>query len=177
MTGERPRNAELFFEVVVLSLVNQLVFLTLSAAVRSLPAPTGVPAPSAEVLFLAEVLLLPMALGALFGLNLRRGWDRALLRRLSMPVQHPVRTGYDFAFAEGREPCFVLISFRDGHEVRGWFGENSLAASDTSRGDIYLERVYDVGEDGTWVEPNPARAAYVSLDDVRAIEFLETPGA
>jgi len=35
----------------------------------------------------------------------------------------------------------------DGSEVAGWFGERSLASSDTERKDIYLESVYRIDED------------------------------
>lgn len=147
VVGERPRNAELLFEVVVLSLVNQLVFLAIDGGAR--------------------------ALGFAAGLTLRRGWDRALLRRLAMPARHPVRTRYDCAFAERRDPAFVIVSFRDRVEVRGYFGTASLPSSDSSRGDIFLERVYDVAEDGCWVMPEPPRSAYVALADIRCIEFLD----
>lgn len=173
VAGERPRNAELFFEVVVLSLVNRLVFLLLSSGAQVTGLAARLPVPPPDLVFLAEVLLLPVLLGVLAGINLRRGWDRALLRRLAMPVQHPIRTGYDFAFAERLGPGFVIISFRDGVEVRGYFGTASLASSDASRSDIFLERVYDVAEDGSWLTPNPPRSAYVALADVRSIEFLQ----
>ena len=176
IAGERPRNAEVFLEVVVLSLVNQLVFVGLSGLVAALLPKDAAVNLSADLALLLEVLLLPIILGIAFGVNLRRGWDRAVLRRLAMPVQNPVRTGYDFAFAERARPGFVIVTFQDGREVRGYFGTNSLASSDADRRDIFLERVYDIDQDQEWREPVPPRSAYLSLADVRSIEFLDQAG-
>ncbi len=98
-----------------------------------------------------------------------RGWNRSILRRLSLPVTHPSHTGYDFAFASGRQPGFVIITFDDGTVVRGWFGERSLASSDPNRSDIYLERIYGEGE--------TVLSGIVSLAGMRSIEFIEDQDA
>ncbi len=174
--GERPRSGEVVFEAIVLSLINQLIFLLLMSALevgfdrlsgtRVTLAPRSV--------FFAEVLVLPAILGAVFGWNLRGGWNAAILRRLSMPVVHPTRRAYDFAFAE-RDPCFVIVSFQDGTVVHGYFGEHSLAASDPQRSDIFLERIYSVGDDTIWTGSEPARSVLLSLTNLRSIEFLPIP--
>lgn len=174
--GERPRSGEIIFEAVVLSLINQMVFQLLSATASWGAGFLAVIGPSLTMqsLFFLEVLALPAVLGVLFGWNLRRGWNAALLRRLTMPVVHPTRRAYDFAFAE-REPRFVIISFQDGTVVHGYFGEQSLAASDPQRSDIYLERIYSIGDDTTWKESDPARSVLLSLTNLRSIEFLPIP--
>ena len=164
VTGARPKPGELIVEAVILSLIVQL-------CVSSLRLFPGYPATVSQTdpLFFVEVLLVPALLGALFGFNLSRGWNRSILRRLSLPVTHPSHTGYDFAFANGRKPSFVVITFDDGSVVRGWFGEHSLASSDPSRSDIYLERIYSDGEG--------VRSGIVSLAGMRSIEFIEEADA
>jgi hypothetical protein len=167
--GERPRLGDWLFEAVVLSLLNQFVFfLLLHAAALFLPVASF----DARVLFFAEVLALPLALGWLAGINLAKGWNQAVLRRLSMPVQAPIRRAYDHAFADDAAGRFVILSFQDGTKVYGYFGERSLAANDGERSDIFLERLYDVSDDGQWYEKLPHRSGLMMLDGLRSIEFM-----
>jgi len=121
-----------------------------------------------------DVLVLPSLLGWLLGVNLSKGWNRAILRRLSAPVSHPVQRAHDFAFGTVGRPSLVLVTYEDGVTIRGYFGPNSLASSDEERSDLYLERLYDVDEaSGRWIEPSPGRSGLVSLNRVRSIEFLD----
>lgn len=174
--GERAKPAEIVFEAIILSLINQLVFVVLTtfAIWLAARAPILNLSVSTRVLFLAEVLVLPALLGVAFGWNLRQGWNTAVLRRLAMPVVHPTRRAYDYAFSD-RDESFVIINFRDGTTVYGFFGPASLAASDPNRSDIYLERLYDVDDDGQWTESTPSRSALISLDEIRSIEFVPIP--
>lgn len=167
--GERPRLSEMAVEAVVLSLVNQLVFQTITWLIPLL----GLPVPTDRPALLAEVLVLPALLGFAFGLSLSRGWNHAILRRLSMPIQSPRRRAYDFAFTVNEVESFVIVTYDDGTRVHGYYGENSLAANDAERSDLYLERIYEVQDDGQWFEMAPSRSVLLSLGGMRSIEFLE----
>ena len=167
--GERPRLSEMAVEAVVLSLVNQLTAQLLAWTAGAL----GVPKPPAELAFFTEVLVLPALLGLVFGLSLSKGWSQAVFRRLSMPVQNPARRAYDFAFTFNEIEGFVIVTYEDGTKVYGYYGENSLAANDPDRSDLYLERIYELDEDGQWFEQTPPRGALLSLKSLRSIEFLE----
>lgn len=170
VVGERPRLTEMLVEAVILSLINQLVFLLLTSLAGFFIPQLALPL---RLSFFLEVLALPVVLGSLFGWNLSRGWNESLLRRLSMPVQNPTRRAYDFAFTQHDREGFVILTYADGMQVHGYFGENSLAASDPQRSDIYLERLYDVDEAGQWQEKTPPSGALLMLDGIRSIEFLE----
>ena len=180
--GVRPKPAELIVEAIVFSLINQL----LASLISELSNYTGLshwldstgvlPGSDSKLYFFLKVLALPALLGIILGYNLSAGWKNALLRRLSMPVVHPVQRGYDFAFGNGREPGFVIVKYFDETTVLGFFGENSLAASDPERSDLYLERLYFINESGSWQEPDPPRSGLVNLRDVRSIEFLDPEG-
>lgn len=167
VTADRPKPTESLFEAVILSLVNQLIFQALLWAISGFASAS----PTVRALFFAEVLALPAILGTVLGLNLKRGWNRAWLRRLAMPAVHPIRRAHDFAFLE-RTECFVILTYEDGVVVRGFFGGDSLAATDAGRSDIYLERLYDAQGD-EWAEPSPGRSGLFSLSGVRSIEFLD----
>jgi hypothetical protein len=179
--GEKPKATEVIFESIILSLLNQLVFLILAPSVSYLSGflpvaliQTTSALSGGRTAFFAEILVLPALLGVLFGAVLRQGWNSAILRRLAMPVVHPTRRAYDFAFGDNRQESFVIVTYADGTTVYGFFGANSLAASDGERSDLYLERLYDVREDGTWVATIPAKSALLVLRDLRTIEFIPT---
>ncbi|WP_306116901.1 MULTISPECIES: DUF6338 family protein, partial [unclassified Roseovarius] len=91
-------------------------------------------------------------------------------------IEHPIRKAYDYAFTHDRPPGFVILTFQDGVEIYGYFGPESLAANDPARSDIYLERLYDIDEDGQWSEKNIGRSAVISLEGIRSIEFLDPEG-
>ena len=87
-----------------------------------------------------------------------------------MPVIHPTRRAYDYAFGDITTERFVIVTFADGSTVKGFFGTNSLASSDPTNGDIYIERLYS----NEWVPSEPPKSALLMLRDLRSIEFIET---
>ena len=177
VTAQRPRPAEVLFDAVFLSLVNQLIFqLILWLALWRFPVLQQQINPPARTAFFAEVVALPVVLGILWGTALARDWKVASLRRLLMPNVHPTERAYDFAFARRTGPGFIIVTYKDGTQVFGYFGYRSLAATDERRSDIYLERLYSVDDQGQWSEPEPPRAALLMLDDIRSIEFIPEGG-
>lgn len=169
VTGFRVKSAELVIEAFVFSLINQTVF----ALLLWIWSWTSFQAPTGQVIFYLEILVLPSLLGMLLGYNLAQGWNNALLRRLSAPILHPAEKAHDFAFGYNRRPGFLIITFEDGTRIHGYFGENSLAATDPERSDLFLERLYSVGESGDWEEQKPGRSGLITLQNVRSIEFLD----
>ena len=177
--GLRPKPAELLIEAVVLSLLVQMAMVGAKAitdlivgyaGVETLPA--WVLEPAKELKLAVQVLVVPTALGSVLGLFLRSDWRNGVLRRLSLPVVHPVRRAHDYAFGNDRPPGFVEITYADGTKIAGWFGQESLASTDDRRSDLYLEKAYLIDENGDWKDPDIPRSILVSLTDVRSVEFL-----
>lgn len=172
---QRPKPSEAVLDAVVLSRINQAVFLLAVGLLGLMPLrwPSWVDALHATrfPLFF-EVLVLPALLGLFFAKTAASRFANGFLRKLSMPGTHPVARAYDHAFAQHTGPCFVILTFSDGVVIYGYFGEQSLAATDPDRSDIYLERVYSLTDKGAWVEADPARGVWVSLAGLRLIEFI-----
>jgi hypothetical protein len=174
---QRPKPSEVLLDAVVLSLINQAVFLMLLSLARliteqesdSLLLDRGVVG-----LFFVEILVLPALLGWAFGRMSGSSWGGGFLRKLSMPGTHPISRAYDFAFLQQNGPRFVIVTYEDGVVIYGYFGVQSLAATDAERSDLYLEHLYTFSDEG-WKIAQPPRAALISLANVRSIEFL-TPG-
>lgn len=98
VAGLRPKPAELIIEAVIFSLWVQMIVLCGAAIVgligvtAMLEARFGADWLDGDVSFLVQVLVVPAVFGAALGYNLSAGWKHALLRRLSLPVTHPVET-------------------------------------------------------------------------------------
>lgn len=58
------------------------------------------------------------------------------------------------------EPHWILVTFKDSTRVAGYCGRESFISSDPSERDIYIERVYDVDDNGTWIPIDPKRHAH-----------------
>ena len=177
--GEKPAASDIVYESIVLSLINQLIFQAIAALLSWLePWIIGVP-PIAWLYATAdhfskqiETLFLPVALGVASGFALRSNWNLPILRHLAMPIIHPTLRAYDYAFGDITSDRFVIVTYQDGTMIYGYFGPNSLASSASDRGDIYIERLYDVVQ-GVWTPTEPPKSALLILKDLRTIEFIE----
>jgi hypothetical protein len=66
----------------------------------------------------------------------------------------------------------VLITLKDGSQIAGWFGKNSLASSELSERDIYLELVYKL-EDDAWQPVARSAGILINAEEIRYIEFWQ----
>lgn len=175
VAGQRAGPSEIVLEAVVLSLINQLVFQLLLSLSLIIPLNIRVPigtAVPAQLWFYAEVLCLPALLGWAFAKATGLRQVSAVLRKLSMPGTHPVARAYDFAFLQQSGPGYVILTFQDDTVIYGYYGNNSIAATDADRSDIYLESLYTL-EGGAWQLAEPRRSALISLAGLRSIEFVQ----
>lgn len=182
VVGERPQLGEVVLDILLFGLVNQLVFRVAGWLVGAVadfalvgsahPDRLAFLTPGEEARFYVEVLLVPILIGVVSGHALRHGWARGVLRAVALPLVDPIPRAYDHVFAQ-RGTGFVILTFDDGLKVHGYYGPSSRAGRDPGRSEIYLERLYVVGDDGIWQEARPTRAALISLAGLRSIEFIE----
>jgi hypothetical protein len=60
--------------------------------------------------------------------------------------------------------------------IGGYFGENSYATSFPNEGDVYLETVYRIQDDGTFGEPiDLSRGLLIRRDEYTHIEIFGIP--
>lgn len=114
------------------------------------------------------LLAIPAAWPFLFQRLLRWQW-------LASKIQLPYPTAWDWFF-ERRERVFVLVQLRNGSRIGGYYGFQSYATSFPTEGEIYLEAVYRVDEDGKFKEPmSGSRGAIIRKDQYDLIEFFTLP--
>lgn len=88
--------------------------------------------------------------GFIIGLIRSNDLIRKLASKLKINLEHPIPTGWEYKFFKQKEACWVIITLKTGICFRGYYGCNSLASSEQSYNDIFLELVYKEGKDGAW---------------------------
>lgn len=106
----------------------------------------------------------------------RTRWEWVKKAQKAMPglrlAYDPTPRAWDYAFTD-ISPCYVRVQSADGRWAGGWFAEASFAASYPEPLELYIEEAFLMGEDGTFVAPQPgSRGMYVRCDDARVVEFL-----
>ena len=117
------------------------------------------------------VFLAPTALALCHAGMIQADKLGSFYRLLGLRPISPIPTGWDWIFST-TEPCFVLITLKDGTEIAGYFGKRSMASSDPDHKDIYVERVYTIAEEGQPWEP-VERSLGMQIDgtNIAYIEF------
>ena len=118
------------------------------------------------------IFIVPIALAiisAVVGQKDGLGWLYRLLRLRSI---NPIPTGWDWIFSR-TEPCFLLVTLRNGTQVAGYFGGQSMASSDPERRDLYLERVYVIPTEGEWQAVDGSGGMYIAGTEIAFIEFRQ----
>ena len=94
---------------------------------------------------------------------------------MASKIQLPYPTAWDYFFGR-RERVFVLVQLKNGSKIGGYYGFQSYAASFPTEGEIYLEAVSRVDEDGKFKEPvNRSRGVIIRKDQYDLIEFFTLP--
>jgi len=92
-------------------------------------------------------------------------------------LQLPYPSAWDYYFDQ-REPAFVLVHLESGNLVGGYFGTNSYATSFPNQGNLYLEAVYEVADDGTFGEPiEDSDGMIITSDDYHYVELFNLPAS
>jgi hypothetical protein len=102
---------------------------------------------------------------------------KQILYRLSAAdvILKQTRTGWDAAFLL-REPLFVIVHLKDGRRVGGFYGYQSFAGLHPCSGQLYLETLWALDEQGRFVAPVPdSRGIVLRPDDYHFVELLRVP--
>lgn len=84
------------------------------------------------------------------------------------------RTAWDHYFSE-EESCWVILHLNDGRKIGGLFGINSYASSFPDSGHVYLEQVWTLDENGSFISVVPdSNGIIVTPTEYGIIEFFKT---
>jgi Family of unknown function (DUF6338) len=112
----------------------------------------------------------PVLLALIVAFASQRGLLAWFARRARLRSINPVPTGWDWIFGRA-DRCYVLVTLRDGGQIAGFFGEQSMASSDREQKDLYLERAFVVPPEGPWQEVENSRGVYIDGAQISSVEF------
>lgn len=118
---------------------------------------------------LVFILLVLPALLPLVWLWIRR--QPIIQRHTLSPIKRP----WDYIF-NGKSEYWVIITFKDGEKIGGIYGQQSSSSSYPRKEQIYLEKTWVLGEDGTFVHEAPeSRGVIILSDEIVSIELFSSP--
>lgn len=152
-------------------------YVTLSLAYHAIAYPIARPLYASGtiegwfmVFWFILIFMAPALLGLLLGLNIRKGWTKKLVNSFGLNTIHPVNCAWDWRFGQSGE-CWVIVTLKDQTRWSGYLGVNSFMSSDPTERDIFIEHVYDSGEDGqSW--KTRSSSVWIAHGEIQSLEFL-----
>lgn len=170
VTGRASTNPQAFLRYIAISAVYYLLVLFsideigIEGSILSKP-----------LAWLVVILFIPAVLGALLGYWAQKQCASRLAGLLNVYMVQAAPTAWDWKFA-GAEEQWVLVTLKDGSQYAGFLGADSFVSSDLNEQDIYIEKVYNLGERNVWIDCG-SKGVLIGADQVKSIEFWpEQPG-
>jgi hypothetical protein len=168
-----PRHASAMREFVLLRLFtatafnyavcSPLIYLLVTGAVFVKPV-------AQAITWLGIIFVSPIFLALIVALASQMGLLGSLSRYIRLRPISPIPTGWDWIFGR-TDPCYLLVTLRNGSEVAGYFGRQSMASSDPTCRDLYLEEVFQVPPEGPWQSVQRSSGVYIDGSQIAIIEF------
>lgn len=163
LTGRMPPITEGAIAYVILSVIYHAVAYPIAAPLYAQPSTGWMVVGWFFLLFIG-----PATFGFLLGLNVRKGWTKKLLGKLHLNTIHPVNSAWDWRFGECEE-CWVLAVLKDGTKWAGYLGRKSFMSSDPVERDLFIQLVYEVGNDNKWTARTSS--VWIAHGEVQSLEF------
>ncbi|SRR6266699_4945091 len=88
-----------------------------------------------------------------------------------------IPTPWDYFFSKQTMACYVLIHFKSGGRIGGYYGVKSYASEHPEPQQIYLEALWKITEEGRFVEKVPdTLGAIIRFDECSMIELISAGG-
>lgn len=86
---------------------------------------------------------------------------------------NPIPKAWDVFFSY-RERCFMLVHIKNGEVVGGLYGYRSAASTYPETGDLYLQEIWELDDNGVFINPiKGSKGLLVSADAIDYIELFE----
>ena len=114
------------------------------------------------------LFIFPSVIGALLGINIKNNWTRRILAGCGLQTVHPVDNAWDWYFANCQK-CWVLATLKDGTRWAGFLGVNSFMSSSREERDIFIQIVYEIGENSVWTARRSS--VWIAPGELQSLEF------
>lgn len=165
LTGRTPPHSAALLNYLTLSIVYYALVLPLLDYVLSIEQPSY----GKAIAWFGFVFVGPAIFGLVLGLNAQFGFLRRVLSRCGINPVHVMPTAWDWKFSN-MEPQWVLVTLKDGTRFAGCCSKNSFMSSDPAERDMYIQWLYDIGEDNHW-HSRGDNGVLVAAGEIKTIEF------
>jgi hypothetical protein len=117
------------------------------------------------------VLVSPIVLGIVLGRLSQKEMLRRTFQRIGINTIHEIPTAWDYKFSKTDHAVWVLVTLKDGSQVAGLYGSRSVASSEPSERDLYIQEIYRITSDGPWQRIPRSDGILIRGDQIRHIEF------
>lgn len=111
-------------------------------------------------------------LGVIVGILRQQTIFRKLFKLFGLKIKHPSPSAWDYKFQKMKKGEWVIVTLTGGEEIAGLFSIKSIASSEPGERDIYIEKVYKIGDDSKWIEVNRSAGMLIAKEQIKNIEFF-----
>ncbi len=87
---------------------------------------------------------------------------------------HAVPSSWDWRFGSiNNRSVAVMVTLSDNTKIAGIWGGQSFASSDAGERDIYIEHMYSIQDDGSFLKPDRRQGVLIVASQIRYIEFFD----
>ena len=165
---QRYNNAKYFLSYLLYSLVNcslcSWAYILISK--HFLPS-SGI----YWILSLLITVISSILLALLIGFCKQKEWIEKIFARFHFRKIHPSPTAWDYVFSR-QEDSWVIVTLKNGSIIYGLYSFSSFASSDTDERDLYIEKVFTIGDNSQWIPNEQSKGILISKDSILTIELL-----
>ena len=123
------------------------------------------------IIWLGFIIISPFLLAFLRAMLYKFDIRKKVSAFFKINTIHPVPTAWDYKFLSTNTGRWICVKLTDDSEVYGIFGGTSFASSDANERDIYIEKVYDVSDEGDWTIASRTDGMLIKGEFIKAISF------
>ncbi len=165
----------MLFWLVSYGAFNFLVYYLLSPLINSVIPPLTVPNPLGKgfidyrsILFAAFII--PALVGFITGILPQATWFQKLFRG---KLLHPTPTAWDFIFGDRTKSYLIMFHLKSGAKIGGLYSTKSYVSSFPTSQEIYIEEVWQIDEQGEWIDPiEDSAGAFIKMEECTHFELF-----
>lgn len=118
------------------------------------------------------MVLSPYLLGQIFAIIQKKEIARKIYNKIGFSPINPIPTSWDYVFSNVPSKSWIKVTLTDDNIIYGKFSGNSYAADDETKLDIYIEKVFDVDDEGNWNAVERSNGILIVHNHIKHIEFF-----
>lgn len=165
----------MLFGLVSYGAFNFLVYYLFSPLINSVIPPITVPNPLGKGLIdyrsiLFAAFIIPAIVGFITATLPQATWFQKLFRG---KLLHPTPTAWDFIFGDRTKSYLIMFHLKSGAKIGGLYSSKSYVSSFPTSQEIHIEEVWQIDEQGGWIDPiEDSAGAFIKMEECTHFELF-----